>query len=107
VISLATSESTLLVPRYDDDYILWCGKPASHESLKSQYNFTQVRYADELKSVLEAAASGSGVVHVLDGEDVGPLKELGFKVDDGKLRTAVTEARVIKTAHEIELMRKV
>ncbi|KAJ3417489.1 hypothetical protein HDV05_003353 [Chytridiales sp. JEL 0842] len=106
IVSLKSGDSTLLVPRYDDDHVLWCGKPPSTEQLKKQFGFTSVRFSDELKSVLEAATDGTNTVHVLDGEQVNDLKEFKLTVVDKKLRTAITEARVIKTPEEIELMRK-
>ena len=107
VVSLETSpiKSTLLVPRYDDDHTLWCGPSESHESIKSLLGLTAVRYNDELLEVLETSSGATKTIHVLDGEVTNFPQE--FKVVSDKLRTAITEARVIKTKDEIELMRKV
>ncbi|KAI8847359.1 peptidase M24, structural domain-containing protein [Chytridium lagenaria] len=104
VVSLKTQESTLLVPRYDDDYTLWCGAPPSVEALQTKHQI-KVLFADELKAVLEAAAGDSKTVHVIEGEDaLHQMSEVNITAD--RLKTAITEARVIKCQEEIELMRR-
>ncbi|KAJ3113610.1 hypothetical protein HDU96_003141 [Phlyctochytrium bullatum] len=104
VISLKTKESTLIVPKYDDDYTLWCGAPPSVDALSARHDI-KVEFVDALKTVLAAAAGESQTVHVLEAEDV-QAHASGLKVVSDKLRTAVTEARVYKSQEEIEIMRR-
>ncbi|KAJ3188075.1 hypothetical protein HK101_009231 [Irineochytrium annulatum] len=105
VISLKTQQATLLVPKYDDDHALWSGRPPTLEALKKAHGL-DVHFSDQLSAVLgRAVEGGNKKVHALDGENVDDVKALGYEVVTDKLRLAITEARVIKSPDEIELMR--
>ncbi|KAJ3103377.1 hypothetical protein HDU97_010215 [Phlyctochytrium planicorne] len=101
LINLATKNATLLVPRYDADHTLWCGATPSVEALQKIHDI-DVKYADELTQLLSETSGASKTVHILDGEE---LTAKGLNIVSDKLRTAITEARVIKSQEEIELMR--
>ncbi|KAJ3056965.1 hypothetical protein HK097_002343 [Rhizophlyctis rosea] len=101
LLNLRTGKSHLFVPRHSPDHALWCGPSLTPSEAVAQYGVDEAFYSDELSGVLKQE---DAVVHVVDGTDLSTLS--GAKSDASNLQTAITEARVIKSEGELELMRK-
>jgi Xaa-Pro dipeptidase len=103
-IDLTTGDSTLYCPTslHADDHVLWCGmsiqvmkgRGEELETYRVKYGFTSVVYSTDLP------------IYLLNAKKIHGLEEFpSLTVDLAFARTAITEARVVKTAEEIELMR--
>eukprot|EP01128_Nolandella_sp_AFSM9_P009139 TRINITY_DN5775_c0_g1_i1.p1 TRINITY_DN5775_c0_g1~~TRINITY_DN5775_c0_g1_i1.p1 ORF type:complete len:511 (+),score=97.07 TRINITY_DN5775_c0_g1_i1:24-1535(+) len=112
VVSIDSGESHLFVPRLPAEYAVWMGTifPTSH--FKEVYGVDFCHYVDELGSVLEGLQvsellvlrgqnSDSKSIHA--GASFDGIEK--FSVNKTLLFPACQEARVIKSAQEIEVMR--
>ncbi|KAI9094646.1 peptidase M24, structural domain-containing protein [Phlyctochytrium arcticum] len=105
IIDLASGESHLLIPNYGKDHALWCGQPPTAADCKAKYGLDHAATVADAPSILKKL--NPSTIHVLKQEtNFSLLGDLKSKVETSLLLTAVTEARLIKSAGEIELMRK-
>ncbi|KAJ2992328.1 hypothetical protein HDV02_003150 [Globomyces sp. JEL0801] len=96
-IDVQTQKSTLFIPKYPADHALWHGVPITPEKAKALLGVNECLTVDHLKNHL----SKYGTIHVIDKSELAnPL------TNDSHLISALTEARVIKSECEINLMRK-
>ncbi|TPX30713.1 hypothetical protein SeMB42_g07875 [Synchytrium endobioticum] len=102
IIDIPTLETHLIIPRFEADYALWHGKPPTLAQAKEIYGADYCHYDDEMVALL---CKVNGMVHVMDGEDVSALEGKAV-VETKHLRWAMSEARVVKSELEIEMMRK-
>ncbi|KAI8927605.1 peptidase M24, structural domain-containing protein [Entophlyctis helioformis] len=96
-LDLASKKATLFMPKFSDDHALWSGTPPTAAEVQQTYAVDAVLTTDQLDGVLAAAS----VVHVLDKAEL----PASSKTTDEFLRTAMTNARVIKSDDELALMR--
>jgi Xaa-Pro dipeptidase len=95
-INVSSGSASLYIPNYGPDYDLWHGKPMTPDQVKALFQVENVYLEDQLPSVLGSAIK----IHVLElGECSLPTATCG------PLKTALIEARVIKSQIEIDLMR--
>ncbi|KAJ1332771.1 hypothetical protein BSLG_008400 [Batrachochytrium salamandrivorans] len=105
-MDLSSKQTCLFIPKYSADHALWSGTPATPAQILQKYEVDQVLTEDKLDAALAAAT----VVHVMSAGEL-PHADSGA-IDSAMvctaefLPTAVTEARVIKSEGELELMRK-
>jgi len=113
-VDLQSGRSILFIPRLPESYAVWMGRIQPPEHFQQTYGVDEVRYVDEIATVLEAAKpdvlyllqglnTDSGIVH-------SPAQFSGrdrFRVDTERLHPELSECRVIKTPEEIDLLRYV
>ncbi|KAJ3022929.1 hypothetical protein HKX48_004840 [Thoreauomyces humboldtii] len=105
VIDIASKESTLIIPKYSEDHALWCGAPPTIQDVKAKYGFDHAKTVEDVETLLAHAKSSK--IHILEQEaELGALGKFKENTDISALTTAVTEARMIKSAGEVEIMRK-
>ncbi|TPX30478.1 hypothetical protein SmJEL517_g05961 [Synchytrium microbalum] len=102
VLNIATRECHLFIPKREADFGLWNGTPPTPVQAKATYDVEYCHYDDELVNVL---SSIDGPVNVMDGEDIKLLGVAADRAESKHLRTAMSEARLIKSAFEIDMMR--
>ncbi|KAJ3290306.1 hypothetical protein HK104_006866 [Borealophlyctis nickersoniae] len=103
LLDLSNSTSHLFLPNYDPDHVLWCGPSPSPKDAVEMYGVDRASYIADLAGELKKNENGQ--IHVLSGTDVAVLGE-GKIVEDGVFKQAITEARVVKSEGELEIMRK-
>lgn len=112
---LAADHLTLWVPFVEPRQVLWYGKTPSPEEYLANSAVDSVRYTRDLTAFLHAyfhQRSDPATVYLLDETQIPPSLKLTFArryeviLDINKLKPAMDEARVIKTDHEIALIRK-
>ncbi|KAJ3044499.1 hypothetical protein HDV00_001926 [Rhizophlyctis rosea] len=106
LLNTHTKTSHLFIPNHSPDHALWCGPSLDPAGAVRKYGVDEAYYVEDLPTVLSKGLdSPSNVrVHVLDGTDVSRLGSV--RVEKDKFVTAITEARVVKSEGEIELMRR-
>ncbi|KAI9233028.1 MAG: peptidase M24, structural domain-containing protein [Podila humilis] len=100
---LKTHKLTLIVYNMPEDNIAWLGKPLTESELLAQYDVDEIRSSDDLVKVLNG--SNASTLHTLRKEDVPAGVYL--TVDTTRLADALVNARIYKSAYEIEHMRKI
>jgi len=99
----------LFIPEASLDDMTWSVPPPSLTEAREKYDTSfSIAYLDSLKSSLPKAASDT--IHVLPSSENLPstsayTKEAKTQVDDSLILRAIHEARITKTAAEIELIR--
>ncbi|KAJ4398697.1 hypothetical protein N0V85_006214, partial [Neurospora sp. IMI 360204] len=119
-------ELILWIRRNDPRLSLWYGTTPSIDESKSKSDVSDVRYIDDLTAYLHAVLTtpetGGGPLYLLDPNQLPKLSpsppqsnlfkglhgsgSRGLKVDTTSLLPAIEAARVIKTPHEISLIRR-
>ncbi|XP_025023272.1 xaa-Pro dipeptidase isoform X2 [Python bivittatus] len=111
-IEVDTGNTILFIPRLPESYAVWMGKIHPPEYFKEKYAINEVRYTDEIASVL--ASKKPSVLLTLRGTntDSGSVtreasfdKISQFMVNNTILHPEITECRVIKTDMELEVLR--
>lgn len=111
---LVSDHLTLWIPYVEPRQILWYGRTPSLEECLANSAVDSVRYTRELSAFLHAYIhqQDDPLLFVLDRTQVPTELDSDFlarssvKIDAFSLRPAMDEARVIKTEHEIALIRK-
>lgn len=115
-VCLATGRSLLFVPRLPEHYAVWMGEIKSVEWFATHYAVDECHYTDELDKVLALRVGASRTLYLLRGtnSDSGEVHAgcsfAGidkFNVDHALLFEPLVECRVVKSKHEIDLMRHV
>jgi len=97
----------LFIPRIDKRHLVWVGTAPTPKSAKADHGFRTVRYVDEFEKELEALAGKHERVHTLvDSRPTIKKLATGARCETTRLREALTALRVIKTPHEVELIRR-
>jgi Xaa-Pro dipeptidase len=107
------ARSLLFVPRLPEHYAVWMGEIKSLAWFAAHYGVDECHYADEIGAVLgkltrslyvlRGVNSDSGATHA--GCEFDGIEK--FNVDHAALFAPLVECRVVKSAHEIALMRHV
>jgi Aminopeptidase P, N-terminal domain len=102
---------TLFAPKLPDSYALWLGSIKTPAEIQERYGVCEVRYVSEASSYL----AGFNTVYVLPkqalptaGEQqqgAEEAEEKQYTVDCTLLRKALINARMLKSADELALMR--
>ncbi|KAK3295915.1 putative Xaa-Pro aminopeptidase [Chaetomium fimeti] len=98
----------LWVPRIDPKTVLWFGGVPTPEECKAASDVDDVRYIETLSETLCPALEPGETIYVLHRDQIPKLDHLMVvvRVDTTHLRLAMDAARVIKTDHEIALIRR-
>lgn len=108
-----TWESHLFIPEEDPLETLWSPAPPNLDEARALYDTTRICFTKDfqanLKSIIESKPNH--VLHLLPESPLfpAPPKELPFKVSEDHTRyllPALHEARLIKDAYEIALIKK-
>eukprot|EP00164_Ancoracysta_twista_P002853 GFYU01003797.1.p1 GENE.GFYU01003797.1~~GFYU01003797.1.p1 ORF type:complete len:506 (+),score=180.96 GFYU01003797.1:110-1519(+) len=114
IIEIDTGKSTLFIPRLPEEYAIWMGRILTCDDFKQKYLVDEVRYVDEIPSIMKTI--DPAVIYTLKGvnSDSGATAVEAtfagienYRVDNGKMFVEIVECRVIKSAKELELMRYV
>ncbi|KAH6687375.1 xaa-Pro dipeptidase [Plectosphaerella plurivora] len=111
---LVADHLTLWVPFIEARQILWYGRTPSPEDYLANSDLDSVRYTRDLTPFLHAYFNqhSPSTVFLLDKAQVPPSLETTFAqryefdIDTAALQPAMDEARVVKTDHEIALIRR-
>lgn len=114
-IDISRKKSILFIPRLSIDYAVWLGSIPTPEDIVKKYEVDEVRFVDELDTVLgqEIKASVVYVINGINSDSKKPAKEARFpgldkyKIDRTKLYREMTALRVYKTPEEIQVLRYV
>ncbi|XP_065914902.1 xaa-Pro dipeptidase-like [Dysidea avara] len=111
-VEVDTGKSILFVPRLPPEYAVWMGSIHPPEHFKKKYQVDQVRFTDEISSVLESLKpSVLLTLHGLNTDSGHFSREAHFDgiskftVDNEFLHPRIAECRVIKTPYEIEVIK--
>ncbi|KAK4043974.1 metallopeptidase family M24-domain-containing protein [Parachaetomium inaequale] len=98
----------LWIPRIEPRTVLWYGRTPSIEQCKAASEVDDVRYIDSLLGALCPVLGEGTTLYVLHPDQVPRIEHATMKlrIDTTSLRPAMDNARVIKTAHEIALIRR-
>ncbi|XP_054856729.1 xaa-Pro dipeptidase [Eublepharis macularius] len=111
-IDVDSGDPILFIPRLPESYAVWMGKIHPPEFFKKKYAVAEVRYTDEIATVL--ASKNPSVLLTLRGvnTDSGSVtREASFEgisqftVNNTILHPEIAECRVIKTDMELEVLR--
>ncbi|GAO18222.1 hypothetical protein UVI_02022880 [Ustilaginoidea virens] len=113
---IAPDKLTLWIPYVEPRQILWFGsKPSACECLR-RYDVDQVRYTTQLSKFLKAYAASpksSPTVYILHPDQAPDLGNGGdmtkshmLHLDHALLKPAMDRSRLIKTDHEVALIRR-
>mmetsp|Transcript_45070 Transcript_45070/g.113517 ORF Transcript_45070/g.113517 Transcript_45070/m.113517 type:complete len:457 (+) Transcript_45070:115-1485(+) len=98
-IDLSSSKVTLFAPKLPDAHALWLGAIKPLDQIREENSVDEVKYASEAADHLKAFQQ----VYALPKQTVPGVEEA--QVDRSVLRSALIEARMIKSADELALMR--
>jgi Xaa-Pro dipeptidase len=111
-IEVGSSTTTLFVPRQPDAYAVWMGAPPTLDELKETYAVDAVRYVEELSAFLSSKAPSQIYEYGGENSDSGskgePAKFEGrenYQRESTMLHRGLHEARVVKSAAEVEILR--
>jgi Xaa-Pro dipeptidase len=113
VLDLETGKSTLLIPKLPEVYAVWMGRIKTKKDFQEEYGVDEVAYHEEMSAVLAGTTrlfrccginTDSGR-RFPSGEIPAGLPE-GATVDSSQaFYHSIVEARVVKTAAELKLLR--
>jgi Xaa-Pro dipeptidase len=112
-VCLDTKKSILFIPRLPQSYAVWMGEIYPPEYFVRLYGVDEVFYVDEMAHTLRNIL-GTENLYVLDGKNTDSgsnykhpeFAEMDtFHIETKPLMHLLSECRLIKTEHEIELMR--
>ncbi|MFU8811607.1 MAG: aminopeptidase P family protein [Balneolaceae bacterium] len=106
LLDIQNQELHLFAPKRDAQYAVWHGKVQSKEQIKERYQPDHLHYHTELLTVLRKLKPD--VVYCLNEEQAEFLEDLdrSINVEADSLSDAITYCRCIKTADELDLLRK-
>jgi Xaa-Pro dipeptidase len=108
LINLETNESVLFVPRYGDEYAMWCGDYPEKQDFQNKLEFETVEYNEPelISSVLKRW--GTKLVFTLPHQRNILQSTADVTVDDSQaLYLALKDSRLTKTEKEVEQLRKI
>ncbi|KAI6839833.1 putative Xaa-Pro aminopeptidase [Hortaea werneckii] len=100
---------TLWLPPIDQSRVVWTGRGSTVEEALDRYDIDDARYLTNSSSPLARGLSHDEVVHIYDEHDLLPItvpRSLKHPVRQNRLKQAMDACRVIKDAHEIDLIRR-
>jgi Xaa-Pro dipeptidase len=109
IYDIQSNKSTLFIPAIDPDDVIWSGLPLTAEDAQAQYDVDEVKYADQVSSVLASlsAANPSGTFYGIENQISDHISLSSFaKQDLNILKKSIATARVIKDEYEVAQLRK-
>ncbi|XP_056645120.1 xaa-Pro dipeptidase [Diorhabda sublineata] len=114
IIDIVTGNAHLFFPRYPQEYAVWMGPLTPLETFKKKYNVEYVHYVDQIQTVLQKlnrkkllTLTGRNSDSGLDAKEATFEGIDKFNVDNKTLFPIIANLRVIKTEHEIEVIKYV
>lgn len=112
-IDVTTGKSVLFIPRLPQEYIIIMGPLPTFEQTKERYRVDDVRFVDEIPTVLRELQSDPTIltlngINTDSGKTTRPAAFDGmseFKKDSVLLHPIMAECRVFKTEMELEGLR--
>lgn len=97
----------LYLPPVDDDDVMWSGMPLSPAEAQKRYDVDEVKYSTSLAEDIRALGGGARSVPSPDADAAADVDGGRVQVDvDPALQHALDEARAIKDAYELGLLRE-
>ncbi|KAJ5668820.1 hypothetical protein N7462_009890 [Penicillium macrosclerotiorum] len=97
-------------PPIDPESVIWSGLPLSPEEAVHRYDIDRALYTTDVNDTLAAissAQSGNTVLFAIDEQVSEEVKFEGFAESNlAVLKTVIGDARVVKDAYEVALLRK-
>ena len=110
VYDVKKDQLTLFIAPIDPESVIWSGLPLSPEQAKALYDVDAVQYTNEVNSTLASIASaqeGKTVAFAIDQQVSEGINFAGFaQTNLSVLKDVIGDARVVKDAYEIALLRK-
>lgn len=110
VYDVKADELTLFIPPIDPDSVIWSGLPLSLDGAAKLYDVDHVQYTTDVNATLAKIASSQGgktVAFAIEEQVSEGIKFQGFsETNVSVLKKAIGDARVVKDAYEIALLRK-
>ncbi|OQE19005.1 hypothetical protein PENSTE_c016G02614 [Penicillium steckii] len=110
VYDVKADELTLFIPPIDPDSVIWSGLPLSLEEAAKLYDVDHVQYTTDVNATLAKIGSSQGgktVAFAIDEQVSEGIKFQGFaQTNLSVLKKVIGDARVVKDAYEIALLRK-
>ncbi|KAG0035750.1 hypothetical protein BGZ81_000043 [Podila clonocystis] len=103
IYNLKTQKLTLLPYRLPDDHVMWMGMPPTEAELLAKYDVDEIVWSTDLVSAINN--SGASTLYALRESDIP--KDISLKANTDLLKEAIVNARLYKSAYEIEAMRKI
>lgn len=106
---IETTKLTLYIPAPEPSKIIWLGPTPSIQECMDRYEVDQVSYTSEVRNnIFKWASSNSHQkIFILHPSHAPPYSTtLSANLDSTSLQPAMDEARVIKSAYEISLLRR-
>jgi Xaa-Pro dipeptidase len=98
---------TLFVPKLTQQHAVWMGHIPSREEAREVFGIRDVRYREDLPSVLKKWARGRVVVHADSRANGFARRTIGTRrVRTLELKEALAELRIVKTPGELLLLRR-
>jgi Xaa-Pro dipeptidase len=104
VLDVARRETHLFAPKRDALFAVWHGFVEPLEALAERHRPDHIHHAEALPEVLRKIGPKS--VHVRHDTDASLAASHGFRADATLLRDMLAHCRVLKTAPELDLMRR-
>ena len=95
---------TSVIRRSSDQIVRWSGIPLAPDELAEKLDVTKCSYVSEMKAVLDALPTST--IHVLPEYPLPEGCPSRFRAENKYLQLACQEARLTKTAAEIDLIQK-
>ncbi|KAJ5178929.1 hypothetical protein N7492_002139 [Penicillium capsulatum] len=110
VYDVQKDQLTLFIPPIDPESVIWSGLPLSPDEAKDLYDVDRVFYTTEINATLAGIAkdqAGQAAAYAIEGQVSEHVKFEGFASTHlTVLKEEIGEARVVKDAYEIALLRK-
>ncbi|KAG0047988.1 hypothetical protein BGZ83_007077 [Gryganskiella cystojenkinii] len=106
VYNLKTHHLTLFPHQQSEHEVVWAGRDPTALDLMNKYDVDEIRWAPEILSALRKSGAGT-TVYTLHSQDIPEGLVLSSVDTSSLLKDAIVQARIHKTAYEIERMRKI
>ncbi|KAI7486812.1 putative Xaa-Pro aminopeptidase [Hortaea werneckii] len=109
VYDIKHDKLTLWLPPIDQSRVVWTGRGSTVEEALEKYDIDDARYLSKSSSPLPRGLDHNEVVYIHDEHDSLPVtipRSLKRPALQNRLKQAMDACRVIKDAHEIDLIRR-
>lgn len=104
--NMKTEKLTLFLPPVDEDDVMWSGLPMSLKEAQNKYDVDEVLYSSELSTFFDNLESFENI-YTTDTKNINDKEIAGkLKVGAPEFFYALDEARSIKDAYEVALIKK-
>ena len=110
IYDVKADELVLFIPPIDPDSVIWSGLPLSPSEAMELFEVDRVHYTTDINATLTAMANsqdGQAPIFAISGQVSEGIDFQGFSgANMSVLKDVIGEARVVKDAYEIALLRK-